>query len=239
MSSSMLWSALLAICPLASANFMRSHHVLKAAEFQPELRVCNAYAGGSFNVVKAGNVLTDEPLAYMHCRQFEGGLKAGDNLEFKQGNKTAGVFTVWSLPQHDAILMLIAHRSQDPGEALTFMSHVFAPSDTAQVAVIDTYNGAPSNISIKEADKSEPLSFGTVTGISPGSYDIVLDAGKEHPSCSFKAKKKECYVVLRTGWKCRQQNCSFPQQVLVYPEDSSSSFAGLSLALAAVLALLW
>ena len=24
----------------------------------------------------------------------------------------------------------------------------------------------------------------------PGSYDIVLDAGKEHPSCSFKAKKK-------------------------------------------------
>ena len=32
-----LWSALLAICPLASANFMRSHHVLKA---RPSVSVC-------------------------------------------------------------------------------------------------------------------------------------------------------------------------------------------------------
>lgn len=27
-------------------------------------------------------------------------------------------------------------------------SHVFAPSETAQMAVIDTYNGAPTDISI-------------------------------------------------------------------------------------------
>ena len=31
---------------------------------------------------------------YMKCQSFNKEFKAGDNLEFKQGNKTAGVFTV-------------------------------------------------------------------------------------------------------------------------------------------------
>lgn len=31
---------------------------------------------------------------YMQCQTFDKALKAGDNLEFKQGNHTAGVFTV-------------------------------------------------------------------------------------------------------------------------------------------------
>ena len=30
----------------------------------------------------------------MQCRSFEEQLKAGDNLEFQQGNRTLGVFKV-------------------------------------------------------------------------------------------------------------------------------------------------
>eukprot|EP00435_Cladocopium_sp_Y103_P011259 s2336_g2.t3 len=211
-----LWTAL---TPLASAGFMRSHHMLKV-EFHQELRVCNAFASeAAFDVVKGSDTLTgSEPLKYMQCQSFTKEFKAGDNLEFKQGNKTAGVFTVEGLPQHDAILMLLVHKSQDPGQSVSFMSHVFAPSETAQIAVIDTYNGAPVNMSITEGGASEALVFGTVTGINPGAYDIVLDS-KAHPSRHFEAKKEECYIVVRTGWSCQGENCSYPQQILVYPQD--------------------
>eukprot|EP00913_Durusdinium_trenchii_P017304 g16273.t1 len=156
----MFWLSLMSLCPLAFAGFMRTHHMLKV-EFRQELRVCNVFASESaFDVVKGAEVLTTKPLKYMQCQTFDKALKAGDNLEFKQGNHTAGVFTVWGLPQHDAILTLIAHKSQDPGQfnqPVSFMSHVFAPSETAQIAVIDTYNGAPANMSIK--DSKEPRSF--------------------------------------------------------------------------------
>eukprot|EP00435_Cladocopium_sp_Y103_P009334 s2336_g2.t1 len=233
-----LWTAL---TPLASAGFMRSHHMLKV-EFHQELRVCNAFASeAAFDVVKGSDTLTgSEPLKYMQCQSFTKEFKAGDNLEFKQGNKTAGVFTVEGLPQHDAILMLLVHKSQDPGQSVSFMSHVFAPSETAQIAVIDTYNGAPVNMSITEGGASEALVFGTVTGINPGAYDIVLDS-KAHPSRHFEAKKEECYIVVRTGWSCQGENCSYPQQILVYPQDRSArtALAGLSVFVFSLFTCFW
>jgi len=235
----MLW--LWALPVLASAGFMRSHQMLKV-EFHQELRVCNVFASDAvFDVVKGSEILSTEPLTYMKCQSFNKEFKAGDNLEFKQGNKTAGVFTVEGLPQHDAILMLLAHKSQDPGQSLSFMSHVFAPSETAQMAVIDTYNGAPADISIAEAQapkSAESLVFGTVTGISPGAYDIMLDA--KSASYHFEAKKKECYIVVRTGWNCQNQNCSYPQQILVYPQESNArnTLLGVS-ALAFLLSYFW
>ena len=29
---------------------------------------------------------------------------------------------------------------------------------------------------------------------------------------------QECYIVVRTGWSCPTSNCSYPQQILVYPQ---------------------
>ncbi|CAK9001744.1 Uncharacterized protein SCF082_LOCUS7063 [Durusdinium trenchii] len=206
-------------------------------EFRQELRVCNVFASESaFDVVKGAEVLTTKPLKYMQCQTFDKALKAGDNLEFKQGNHTAGVFTVWGLPQHDAILTLIAHKSQDPGQfnqPVSFMSHVFAPSETAQIAVIDTYNGAPANMSIKDSKepRSEELVFGTVTGINPGTYNILLDAKNPDSSYELKADKKECYVVVRTGWNCQSANCSYPQQILVYPQESGAQLTLASISI--------
>ena len=40
------------------------------------------------------NVCSESSGRYMRCQSFNKEFKAGDNLEFKQGNKTAGVFTV-------------------------------------------------------------------------------------------------------------------------------------------------
>mmetsp|Transcript_73446 Transcript_73446/g.162211 ORF Transcript_73446/g.162211 Transcript_73446/m.162211 type:complete len:243 (+) Transcript_73446:71-799(+) len=239
-----LWTALTPL--LASAGFMRSHHMLKV-EFHQELRVCNAFASEvAFDVVAGSDTLTgSEPLKYMQCQSFTKEFKAGDNLEFKQGNKTAGVFTVEGLPQHDAILMLLVHKSQDPGQSVSFMSHVFAPSETAQIAVIDTYNGAPVNMSITDGGSaSEALVFGTVTGINPGAYDIVLEsqpAHPTHPSSHFEAKKQECYIVVRTGWSCQGENCSYPQQILVYPQESSArtALAGISVFVFSLFTCFW
>ena len=35
--------------------------------------------------------------------------------------------------------------------------------------------------------------------------------------------RQECYIVVRTGWSCQGENCSYPQQVLVYPQDGNKA----------------
>ncbi|CAE7248329.1 unnamed protein product [Symbiodinium natans] len=179
---------------------MRTQAVLKAADYQQQLRVCNAFPSEkSLDVVKGASLLTKEPLQYLQCNSFDEPLKAGDNLEFKSGNATAGVFTVYDVPKHDAIFVLVAHKraalASQSGYELDFLSHVFAPADTAQLAVIDAYNGPESNMSISTVggneSRSEQLSFGTATGINSGTYDIILAANGRPQSISFTAAKKE------------------------------------------------
>mmetsp|Transcript_3453 Transcript_3453/g.8233 ORF Transcript_3453/g.8233 Transcript_3453/m.8233 type:complete len:247 (+) Transcript_3453:73-813(+) len=217
---------------LALAGQLRTHEVLKAAEYHQELRVCNAFPSEkSLDLVKGDNLLTKKPLQYLQCSSFEEPVKAGDNLEFKSGNDTAGVFTVYDIPKHDAIFVLVAHKraalASKSGYELDFLSHVFAPTDTAQLAVIDAYNGAESNMSISTVggneSRSEPLSFGTATGINAGTYDVILDANGRPQSLSFTADKKECYVLVRTGWKAARQNLTYPEQLVIYPDARGSA----------------
>eukprot|EP00439_Symbiodinium_sp_Y106_P014282 s3904_g2.t1 len=185
----------------------------------------------SLDLVKGDNLLTKKPLQYLQCSSFEEPVKAGDNLEFKSGNDTAGVFTVYDIPKHDAIFVLVAHKraalASKSGYELDFLSHVFAPTDTAQLAVIDAYNGAESNMSISTVggneSRSEPLSFGTATGINAGTYDVILDANGRPQSLSFTADKKECYVLVRTGWKAARQNLTYPEQLVIYPDARGSA----------------
>merc|ERR1719191_2309535 len=81
-------------------------------------------------------------MSYKSCRDFMAPLMAGDKLEFKVSDASAGTFAVADLPQNDAVLLLVIHRHDQVSTAVSFESHVFANLLNAQVAVIDTYKGA-------------------------------------------------------------------------------------------------
>merc|ERR1719311_2023558 len=81
-------------------------------------------------------------MPYKACRDFNTPLKAGDKLEFKIGDASAGTFSVSDLPNNDAVLLLVIHRHDQLSTAVSFESHVFANLENAQVAVMDTYKGA-------------------------------------------------------------------------------------------------
>eukprot|EP00930_Biecheleria_cincta_P031069 TRINITY_DN2154_c0_g1_i1.p1 TRINITY_DN2154_c0_g1~~TRINITY_DN2154_c0_g1_i1.p1 ORF type:complete len:259 (-),score=59.37 TRINITY_DN2154_c0_g1_i1:85-861(-) len=188
-----------------------------------ELRVCNAIpTDDTLSLIYDGKDLTTNPMDYKECRTFDVSLKTGTKLRFQTSNGTKGTFTVWDTPECDAVLLLVAHRREDAMNSVSFLSHVFCPAKTAQVAVIDTYNDkSPVELVITHAGSKDTLSFDTAVGLSPGSYDIALKAGKEEKNFEFAAQASESYVVLRTGWASKK-NSSVPQELVIYPLDEMS-----------------
>lgn len=211
---------------LASFNLGNLRHsLLELSGKDQELRVCNAIpSDDALSMTYGGKDLTSNPLDYKECRKFDVRLKAGTKLMFQSGNGTKGTFTVWDTPECDAVLLLVAHRREDAMNSVSFLSHVFCPAKTAQVAVIDTYNDkSPVEMVITHAGTKDTLSFDTAVGITPGSYDIALKAGKEEKNFEFAAQASESYVVLRTGWASKsKKDSSVPQELVIYPSDETS-----------------
>lgn len=258
----------LAFASLAAASASQARKVqrhvgfMHAIEFKYQLRVCNAYPDKSaIEVVQGKESLTDgSPLAYKSCRDFSPQLKAGDRLDFKIGDTSAGTFLISKLPDINAVLLLVIHRRDAGNMAAAFQSHVFSSMDNAQLAVIDTYggegdgqvqistmkapdpaagNGAPARI-------NETLPFSSVVEINRGKYEVEL-AGKDGEAkakAQLIALDKQSYVLLRTGL-----GSAFPQELVVFPQSSVSDLkggaadlcparSGLLLALATMLMLL-
>merc|ERR1719440_1017115 len=114
-----------------AAGFVRS------LEFKHRLRVCNAYPYAAALDVYRGRsekMTGETPMSYKACRDFQEPLKAGDKIEFKVGDASAGTFSVSDLPNNDAVLLLVIHRHDTLSTAVSFESHVFANLLNAQVA---------------------------------------------------------------------------------------------------------
>merc|ERR1719217_1358423 len=105
------------------------------------------------DVLRGRESLTgDAPMPYKSCRDFKAPLKAGDKLEFKVGEASAGTFAVSDLPQNDAVLLLVVHRHDTLSTAVSFESHVFSNLANSQIVVLDTYKGkAKAHTSIMDA----------------------------------------------------------------------------------------
>merc|ERR1719478_285301 len=225
---------------------------VKALEFKHRLRVCNAYPfQGSLDVYRSKDKLTDQPMRYKSCKDFPAPLKAGDKLEFKIGDASAGTFAVSDLPTNDAVLLLIVHRHDQVSTAVSFESHVFANLLNAQVAVIDTYKGSKmSTPKIKDRahgkqSRSEDLRYSSIVAVNPGIYEVELDGadGKVASKGELVALNRESYVILRTGVESKT-GASFPQELLIFPNSDPSSLPSgaatksLTAVLAAVAAML-
>lgn len=232
------WGVCYALAVATVARAANSHSLrlanpdgfVRALDFKHRLRVCNAYPfSASLDVYrgKTERLTGDSPMPYQSCRDFVSQLSAGDKLEFKVGDNSAGTFSVSDLPNNDAVLLLVIHRHDTLSTAVAFESHVFANLENAQVAVIDTYRGkASSKPRIFDIDSkknlrshSEELRFESVVAVNPGIYEVVLDgADGERAKSEFVAAGHESYVILRTGVEA-QQGPSFPEALVVYPRS--------------------
>jgi len=208
---------------------------VKALEFKHRLRVCNAYPfAASIDVHNSKTKLTAKPMPYKGCQDFTGPLKAGDKLEFKVGDASAGTFEVEGLPNNDAVLLLIIHRHDATSTAASFESHVFANLANPQVAIIDTYKGVakstPRIMDRKDEDRqerSEELRYSSIVAVNPGIYEVELDGqnGKVGTPIQLVAVNRESYVVLRVGVESKS-GPKYPQELVIFPNSDPTSLEG-------------
>jgi len=219
---------------LRSAN--RAGGFVRALEFKHQLRVCNAYPySAPLDVFNGKEKLSSQgPMKYRTCQDFAASLKAGDKLEFKVGDASAGTFSIADLPNNDAILLLVIHRHDRTSTAVSFESHVFANLLNAQVAVIDTFKGAAvstpkiADAGNKEhASRSEELRYDSVVAVNPGRYNVELmdAAGKVQDKGELVALNRQSYVVIRCGVEA-QQGQAYPQQLIIFPKSDASLLKG-------------
>merc|ERR1719316_489758 len=167
-------------------------------------------------------------MPYKTCKDMTTPLKAGDKIEFRVGDASAGTFSVSDLPNNDATLLLIIHRHDTLSTAVSFESHVFANLLNAQVAVIDTYKGAArSSPRIMDGAsgkaRSEELRYDSVVAVNQGVYEVALvgQDGETKAKGELVALNRESYVILRTGVEA-QQGPSYPQDLVVFPNSDPS-----------------
>lgn len=259
MSLSSVCIALLALQSVAAVDHRKglrssASGFVRSLEFDHHLRVCNAYPyAAPLDLYNGKKKLTNSPLPYKACSDFPSLLKAGDKLEFRVGDSTAGTFSVSDLPNNDAVLLLLIHRHDTLSTAVSFESHVFANLLNAQVAVIDTYKGSEkASMKIKDAgtakaSRSEDLRYDSVVAVNPGEYEVTLvgSDNAEKAAQSLVALNRESYIVLRTGVEA-QSGQAYPQELMVYPKSDPSSlrsgssrFCVSAVILALVAAMTW
>lgn len=197
----------------------------KAASPQHRLRVCNAYPYQTpLNVYIGDALITDPAMAYKECREFEPQLHAGDRIDFRFLESSAGTFVVKDLPATDAVLMLVIYRHGVDTTAVTFESHVFANLLNAQIAVLDTYKGSEKaelriqDLQESDTARSELLSPNTVVAVNAGKYEVVLvgSDGSTKARSDLTVENRESSVVIRCGVQ-PVQGRAYPQEMIVFP----------------------
>lgn len=223
---------------VASASVTHLRHsgasFISSLEFKHKLRVCNAYPYQyPMDIYLGKEKLTTEPMAYKNCGEFDKPLKAGDKLDFKVGDSSAGSFSVAELPSNDATLVLVIFRHDTLSTAVSFESHVFSNLINSQIAVLDAYRGAAKatprirDVSEAKTDRNEELRYDSVVAVNPGVYEVVLQSveGESKAKQELVALNRESYVVVRCGVETVQGQ-SYPQELMVYPHSDPKALTG-------------
>jgi len=234
--------------PGATSNTSREYNIIR----NYKLRLCNAFAWPE--AIEMSRVqepkLVEYPLPYKACHDYTLPLSTGDELQFKAGSDRIGTFEVRSLPENpEDLLMIVPHRRDSYSQTVVFESHVFKRTGSAQVAVLDVYKGQQlSPIIVATGHVHEVLPYGSVVGLAPGAYDILLgskdtssnesrmDADVKWNAAKAPAKldilKEGNYVVMRTG----MGDSAFPEELVAFPSQSGAARGVLQAVLLAALA---
>lgn len=224
-----------------------SESVIKPLSFDQRLLVCNAYPHKTPVKVsknKGDEVLPGGGLKFNECEYASTGVKAHDKLDFELADLgVEGTFEVGTLPESDAVLLLVLEKRDAKSSVVAFQSFAFPSSkdadESAQLAVIDTYKGEARMPHLKMSDhisgqkdkdvskRVEELNFNRVYAVEGGSYDAsVMDTLEDKAaekkvekfSTMLKLDKGKDYVVIRTG-----DDKDFPQSLIAFPPASSSA----------------
>lgn len=217
---------------------LRSRHAgemfISTLQFNHKLRVCNAYPYTyPMDVYLGKDKLTASPMPYKKCEEFSPTLKAGDKIDFKVGDSSAGSFSVSELPSNDAVMLLVIYRHDTSSTAVSFESHIFSNLVNSQIAVLDTYRGQTvSSIRIQDINdakttRNEELRYDSVVAVNPGKYEVVLqnNAGEEKFAHKLVALNRESYVVVRCGVKALQGQ-TYPEELIVFPQSDPTALEG-------------
>jgi hypothetical protein len=211
---------------------------IASLEFKHKLRVCNAYPYSfPMDIYLGKEKLTDSPMAYKKCDEFTPNLKAGDKLDFRVGDSSAGSFSVSELPGNDAVLVLVIYRHDTESTSVSFESHVFSNLINSQIAVLDAYRGTtkatPRIRDVQEAktDRNEELRYDSVVAVNPGLYEVVLQTtdGETKAKHELVALNRESYVIVRCGVEAGRGQ-SYPQDLMVFPHSDPRLLTGSAMA---------
>lgn len=246
-----MWAAILLLARIAEstqiaaasgrAALTQLRHASKGAnfisslEFKHVLRVCNAYPyDHAMDVYLGKDKLTSSPMPYKECGEFAPSLKAGDKIDFKVGDSSAGSFSIAELPSNDAVMLLVIYRHDTQSTAVSFESHVFSNLINSQIAVLDTHQGAakaePRIQDLKDAktSRSEELRFDSVVAVNPGLYEVVLQTpdGETKARQKLVALNRESYVVVRCGLDAPKGAQAYPEDLIIFPQSDPAALEG-------------
>jgi len=225
------------------ASQLRQKHAgasfISSLKFKLTLRICNAYPYTyPMDVYLGKEKLTETAMPYKKCGDFAPGLKAGDKLDFKVGDSSAGSFSVSEIPDNDAVMLLVIYRHDTLSTAVSFESHVFSNLANAQIAVLDAFRGKAKSVPrIQDVRKhqqegvqqrSEELRYNSVVAVNQGMYEVVLEGttdGKKKATHQLVALNRESYLVVRCGVET-EQGQAFPQDLMVFPESDPRELGG-------------
>lgn len=225
--------------------------VVKALKFEQKLLVCNAYPSNAPMTVKQNGQPTlskeHNSVSYKACEQISTNVHSKDKLDVEfQGSGIQGTFEVGDLPDSDAELVLVVGKRDAKTPLVAFQSFAFparAASNSAQLAVFDTYKGEKvmphldlkmedSLSSSKEGHKknkdvSEQLFFNRVYAIDEGSYVADIADRINHQGANGSASSDMMRLADKTAFHfARNTNYivlrvgddkQFPQSLVVFP----------------------
>jgi hypothetical protein len=190
-------------------------------------------------------------LDYKECKDLQLQLVSGDHLAFQDANTSdVGKFAMSELPESAGMLLLVVRRESPTGKGAKFMSHAFTaakddPPDSAQVAVIDAFQGtAAHKMRIMEfqsngTDQAEDLPLNSALSISPGAYKIELgnppavvqdslavtvDMSALAATTVLDTLANGSYVIMSVGG-LEEDSSDFPQEIVVFPSFKSTASA--------------
>lgn len=194
----------------------------QVSEALQKLMICNAYTSPKpldVLLVRTSKRLTDgNQLSYKSCQTFDLNIQEGEQLDFLLGDDKVGTFRCTGLPSSASSLLLVPHRRKT-GSMASFDSHAFSPLVSAQVAVMDAYQGSQvGRIKIMDrtgiynaSGREEDLRFNSVMALNPGSYEVALFDGAEQKlmSVPLEVNGEASYVVLRVGLQQKANSSRF------------------------------
>mmetsp|Transcript_57624 Transcript_57624/g.134182 ORF Transcript_57624/g.134182 Transcript_57624/m.134182 type:complete len:296 (-) Transcript_57624:210-1097(-) len=215
------------------------------------LMICNAYAsaeGIDVLALRSGKRLSAAgPLAYKDCADHRLPLHEGDQLEFRVGNLSVGIFRARGLPPTEASLLLVPHRRHPSSNSAAFQSTAFADLGSSQLVVIDVYRGKGTgklklgklvdnakSESTQEAQsspsvQSEPLKFNSIVPVRPGNYQLMLEnpSNKSMKDVTLHVSDARAkFVLMRTGNEVdaaeADPKAAFPQELVLHWQNEGS-----------------